>query len=169
MSRLLKGLPAAGCQMNRSGLTLIEVIITMAIMAVLAAAALPMTEMAAKRSREMELRDALRTIRTAIDNWKDDFDRAVAEKKIIPSVDDTGYPESLEQLLEGSDWGGMYPYRRKYLRRIPRDPFDRDDMGWGLRSFRDDWDSTVHGGEDVYDVYSQSDGIALDGTSYDSW
>jgi general secretion pathway protein G len=165
-----KPFPMAGClSSNRRGLTLIEVVVTLAIIAVLAAAALPMSEMAVKRSREMELSDALRSIRTAIDNWKDDFDRAVEEGKFIPSIDDTGYPESLEQLLEGNDWGGMYPYNRKYLRRIPRDPFDPDDMGWGLRSYRDDWDSMSYGGEDVYDVYSQSDGIALDGTSYDSW
>jgi general secretion pathway protein G len=154
---------------DRRGLTLIEVVVTLAIIAVLATVALPMSEMAVKRSREMELRDALRTIRTAIDNWKDDFDRAVAEKKIIPSIDDTGYPESLEHLVKGNDWGGMYPYKRKYLRRIPLDPFDVYDMGWGLRSYRDDWDSTVYGGKDVYDVYSQSEGTALDGTIYSSW
>lgn len=141
----------------------------MAIVAVLAAAALPMSEMAVKRRQELELREALRTIRTAIDAWKEDFDRAVAEKKIIPSIDDTGYPQGLEQLLEGNDWGGLYPYRRKYLRHIPSDPFDRDELGWGLRSYRDPPDSTVYGGEDIYDVYSQSEDTALDGTYYNTW
>lgn len=151
------------------GFSLLELVITMAILAVLAAAALPMSEHAIRRRQELELREALRTIRSAIDVWKDDFDRAVAEKKLIPEINDTGYPESLEQLVKGSDWGGLYPYKRKYLRRIPVDPFDRYELGWGLRAYRDPPDSMFYGGKDVYDVYSQSEGIALDGTSYGSW
>ena len=151
------------------GLSLLELVVTMAIVAVLAAAALPMSEMAVKRRQEIELREALRTIRSAIDAWKDDYDRAVAEKKIITSIDETGYPESLEQLVEGNDWGKLYPYKRKYLRRIPVDPFDNYELGWGLRSYNDPPDSMVFSGEDVYDVYSQSDGIALDGSLYSSW
>ena len=141
----------------------------MAILAVLATVVIPMAEVSAKRGKELELRRALREIRTAIDNYKEDFDRAVAEKKIITSINETGYPENLEVLVEGSDWGGLYPYKRKYLRRIPKDPFDEYEEGWGLRSYEDDPDSTVYGGGDVYDVYSQSQGIALDGTPYNSW
>lgn len=141
----------------------------MAILAVLATVVIPMAEVSAKRGKELELRRALREIRTAIDNYKDDFDRAVAEKKIITSINETGYPENLEVLVDGNDWGGLYPYKRKYLRRIPKDPFDEYDEGWGLRSYEDDPDSTVYGGSDVYDVYSQSQGIALDGTPYNSW
>jgi general secretion pathway protein G len=144
-------------------------ILAMAILAVLATVVIPMAEVSAKRGKELELRRALREIRTAIDNYKEDFDRAVAEKKIITSINETGYPENLEVLVEGSDWGGLYPYKRKYLRRIPKDPFDEYDEGWGLRSYEDDPDSTVYGGGDVYDVYSQSQGIALDGTPYNSW
>ncbi len=173
--RHLKPLSAAGVvrcpglAAKVRGFSLLELVITMAILAVLAAAALPMSENAVKRRQELELREALRTIRSAIDAWKDDFDQAVASKKIIPSINDTGYPESLEQLIEGNDWGGLYPYRRKYLRRIPVDPFDRYELGWGLRSYRDPPDSGVFSGDDVYDIYSLSEDIALDGTFYRTW
>lgn len=154
---------------GQNGLTLLELIIALVILGILAAAALPMAEIAATRSKEIELRRALRDMRTAIDDWKADHDRAVAEKKIIASINETGYPESLEKLVEGSDWGGLYPYKRKYLRRIPTDPFDEDGLGWGLRAYKDDPDSTVYGGGDVYDVYSQSTRIALDGSEYKTW
>lgn len=151
------------------GLTLIELIIALVILGILAAAALPMAELAATRSKELELRRALREVRTAIDAWKADFDKAAEEKKIIPSINETGYPESLEKLVEGNDWGGLYPYKRKYLRRIPIDPFDEFEDGWGLRSYKDDPDSTVYGGEDVFDIYSQSSRSGLDGTPYNTW
>ncbi len=154
---------------NEAGLTLIELVIALAILAVLASAVLPLAEVTVKRTKEIELQRALRDIRSAIDAYKADFDKAKAEKKIITSIGETGYPEELEILVEGKEWGDLYSYPRKYLRRIPRDPFDRYDEGWGLRSYKDDPDSTVWGGDDVYDVYSQSDGIALDGTEYRNW
>ncbi|PNU20859.1 general secretion pathway protein GspG [Geothermobacter hydrogeniphilus] len=141
----------------------------MAILAVLASAVLPMAEVTVKRTREIELQRSLRIVRHAIDAYKADFDRAVAEKKIIVSINDTGYPEGLEVLLEGKDWGGLYPFKKRYLRRIPKDPFDRYNEGWGLRSLEDDPDSTVWGGDNVYDIYSQSDAIGLDGTPYNTW
>lgn len=155
--------------MGQRGLSLIELVIALAILAVLAAAVLPMAEVTVTRTKEIELRRSLRMVRSAIDQYKDDHDRAEGEKKIITSVDETGYPESLESLLEGHDWGGLYPYQRKYLRRIPKDPFDPYDEGWGLRSLEDDPESTVWGGDNVYDVYSQSDAIGLDGTAYSTW
>ncbi len=158
-----------GLLRERAGLTLIELVVAMAILAVLASAVLPMAEVTVKRTKEIELRRALRTIRTAIDAYKADHDEAVKQKKIIAAVDETGYPESLEVLLEPTDWGGLFPYKKRYLRRIPRDPFDQSDQGWGLRSLQDDPDSTVWGGDNVFDVYSQSDGTALDGTPYSSW
>jgi len=155
--------------MGQKGLTLIELVIALAILGILAAAVLPMAEVTVTRTKEIELRRALRTIRTAIDEYKDDFDRAKDQKKILTSIDEIGYPESLDVLLEGRDWGGLYPYQKKYLRRIPKDPFDPYGEGWGLRSLEDDPDSTVWGGENVYDVYSQSDAIGLDGTAYNTW
>lgn len=151
------------------GLTLIELVIAMALLAILAAAVLPLAEVSVRRTKELELRRNLRIMRTAIDDYKADFDKAVKEKKITAAINESGYPESLEALLEGDDFGGLFPYKRKYLRRIPRDPFDEYDDGWGLRAYADDADSTVYGGGDVYDVYSQSDGIGLDGTPYNTW
>ena len=161
--------PLVAFRDGQRGLTLLELIIALVILGILAAAALPMAEVAAIRSKEIELRRSLRDIRTAIDAWKTDYDRAVAEKKIIASINETGYPESLEKLVEGNDWGGLYPFKRKYLRRIPIDPFDEYGEGWGLRSLKDEPDSTVYGGEDVFDVYSQSPRTALDGTEYKTW
>lgn len=154
---------------GHSGLTLLELVLAMAILAVLASAVIPMAEVTTVRMKEMELRRSLREMRTAIDNHKADFDRAVAEKKIIPALNESGYPESLETLVEGNDWGGLYPYKRRYLRRIPEDPFDQYDEGWGLRSYKDDPDSTFYSGDDIYDVYSQSTKTALDGTQYNTW
>lgn len=154
---------------KQAGLTFIELVLAMAILAVLAAVTLPLSEIAVKRSKEVELKRALREIRTAIDAYHDDWSRAVRENKYIPSIDETGYPEELEDLVEGHDWGGLYPHKRKYLRRIPRDPFDRYDEGWGLRAYKDEPDSTVYGGGDIYDVFSLSSDIALDGTPYNTW
>jgi general secretion pathway protein G len=154
---------------SNRGLSLLEMVIALAILAVLAATVIPVAEVSVKRTKELELRRSLRTMRTAIDEYKADFDRAVREKKITPDIDETGYPEELEELVTGSDWGGLYRFKRKYLRRIPRDPFDKYDEGWGLRAYADEPDSTVYGGGDIYDVFSQSDGIALDGTPYNTW
>jgi general secretion pathway protein G len=154
---------------RQKGLTLIELVVATAILAILASAVLPLSQTVMRRTRELELRRNLRILRTAIDDYKADFDRAVKEKKIISAINETGYPKSLEELVEGKDWGGLYPYKRKYLRRIPEDPFDEYDEGWGLRSYADDPDSTVYGGEDVYDVYSQSTATAMDGSLYNEW
>ncbi len=151
------------------GLTLLELIIAMAILAVLASAVLPMAEVTVTRSKELQLRRSLREIRTAIDLYKADFDRAVTEKKIIAAVDETGYPPELEALVEGNDWGGLYAYHRKYLRRIPVDPFDEYAEGWGMRAYKDEPDSDFYGGDDIYDVYSRSYRTALNGTPYRTW
>ncbi len=156
-------------KLNSAGLSLIELVIAMAIMAILASVVIPMAEVTVTRSKELELRRNLRLIRTAIDEYKADYDKAKEEKKIITAVNETGYPKELEDLIEGDEWGGLYDFPRKYLRRIPTDPFDLYDDGWGLRSYADDPDTTVWGGNDIYDVYSQSDEIALDGTYYRDW
>lgn len=154
---------------SEKGLTFIEILIAMIIMAILAAAVLPMAEVTVKRTKEIELQRALREMRSAIDRYKEDFEKAKAQKKITVSIDENGYPEELDDLVNGKEWGDLYPTPRKYLRRIPKDPFDRYDEGWGFRSYKDDPDSTVWGGDDIYDVYSQSDGTALDGTLYNTW
>lgn len=162
---------------DRRGLTLLELIITMAILAVLAATVLPMAEVTVKRTKELELRRTLRIIRMAIDNYHADFKRAVEEKKYTPSIDESGYPKELKDLLEINLWGGLYEKGKKapYMRRLLIDPFasidsrEQDDWGWRLRSVADEPDSTVWGGEDVFDIYSRSDGIGLDGTPYNMW
>lgn len=154
---------------GQHGLTLIEVIIAMSILAILASAVIPLAATTVRRTREIELRRSLREMRTAIDQYKVDHDRAIKEKKIIPTLGESGYPKELEKLVIGEDWGGLYPFKRKYLRRIPRDPFDVNDDGWGIRSMADEPDSLTWGGEDVFDVFSQSAEIGLDGTPYNTW
>ena len=154
---------------NYKGLTLIELVIAMAILAILASIVIPMTEVTVTRTKELELRHTLRDIRSAIDAYKKDYDKAVAEKKIFVTLGKSGYPEELEKLVKGNDWGGLYPFKKKYLRRIPSDPFDRNKDGWGLRAYNDASDSTVWSGDNVYDVYSQSEDMALDGTYYREW
>jgi general secretion pathway protein G len=156
-------------KLNRRGVTLVELIIAMAILAVLAAAVIPISEVMVQRGKELELRRSLRLLRTAIDDYKADFDRAVQEKKITKAINETGYPRELEELVTGSDFGGLYPHKRRYLRHLPRDPFDEYGLGWGLRAYADAPDSTIYGGGDIYDVHSQSDRRALDGTSYQDW
>jgi general secretion pathway protein G len=150
------------------GFTLIEVVVTLGILGILVSAVMPLAEVTVQRTRELELRRALRTLRIAIDQYKEDFDLAVKNKNIIPEADQTGYPVSLDALVQGADWQGLYAFPRKYLRRLPEDPFD-DGQGWGLRGYRDAPDSTSWDGKDIYDVYSKSDRIALDGTAYNSW
>jgi general secretion pathway protein G len=154
---------------KNSGLTLIELVIAIALMGILASVVIPLAEVTVVRSKELELRRSLRLIRTAIDQYYKDYHEAVAQEKIFATVDASGYPEELEDLIAGQDWGGLYTFKKKYLRRIPRDPFDKYDDGWGLRSYEDEPDTTVWGGNDIFDVYSQSDDIALDGTYYRDW
>jgi len=154
---------------NHKGLSLIELVIALAIMAILASVVIPLSEVTVTRVKEVELRRSLRDIRSALDAYKKDYDLAVEKKKIIVVLGESGYPEELNKLVEGNDWGGLYSFKKKYLRRIPKDPFDKDDWGWGQRSYIDEPDTRVWGGEDIYDVYSQSDGIALNGTNYREW
>ncbi len=160
-------------RINSSGLTLIELVITVAILSVLALLVMPTTQMTAKRAKEIELRRNLRIVRTAIDEFKTSYDKAVDEKKILASVDKTGYPETLQQLVDGYDFGGLYSYKKKFLRSIPVDPFNPPKPGeepkWTLRSYKDEPDSTTWGGEDVYDVHSTSTETAIDGTKYNEW
>ncbi|HEY5804438.1 MAG TPA: type II secretion system protein [Lysobacter sp.] len=152
------------------GFSLIELLVTLAIMATLATVALPLTQVAAQRSREDELRRALWQIRDAIDAYKE----ATDEGRIDKSVDDSGYPPTLDALVDGvADRGSATGARIYFLRRVPRDPTcdcpsRGDGQTWGLRSYASPPDSPGEG-SDVYDVHSLSDGIALDGTAYRTW
>jgi general secretion pathway protein G len=155
MSRVLKS----------SGFTLIELLVTMVILCILAVGVLPLSEMAFKRTREIQLREDLRSIRKALDEHK----RLADEGKIALEALSSGYPKTLDVLVEGVEvGGGPAPYKKRFLRRIPRDPMTEDGE-WGLRSYADDPDSDAWGGQDVYDVYSKSDREALDGTKYREW
>ncbi len=158
---------------NRAGVTLVELVITVSILALLASMALPLSQMLGKRTRELELRRNLRTIRAAIDAYKNDYDEAVRAGNLIGSVNRSGYPATLEVLVAGDTFGGRYQYRKRFLRRIPVDPMNPPAAGmtppWGLRSYADNPDTRVWGREDVYDIHSESDGIAIDGSSYRTW
>jgi general secretion pathway protein G len=146
------------------GLTLIELLISIAVLGVLAEVAMPLVLVSATRTREMELRRALRKIREGIDQFKAEYDRArtnvqgsrIDFKKLV-SVDRTGYPLTLDEMVQA-----------KILRRIPRDPMNPDGK-WVTRSFSDNPDSSLSDGKDVYDLRSASKAVALDGTTYDTW
>jgi general secretion pathway protein G len=149
---------------NSRGVTLIELMVTMVIMAILATAVLPLSRITYKRSKELELRQDLRIIREAIDEYK----RLVDENKIPKQALASGYPESLDSLVKGVVLQGPVPVKQKFLRRIPKDPM-AEDGEWGLRAYADEPDSDIWGGQDVYDVYSKSDETALDGSFYREW
>jgi general secretion pathway protein G len=149
---------------NSRGVTLIELMVTMVIMAILATAVLPLSRITYKRSKEIELRQDLRIIREAIDEYK----RLVDENKIAKQALASGYPESLDVLVKGVTLQGPVPVKQKFLRRIPKDPMTEDGE-WGLRAYADEPDSDIWGGQDVYDVYCKSDETALDGSLYREW
>jgi general secretion pathway protein G len=151
------------------GFTLIELVITVAIVAILASVALPLTQIATQRGREQELRSALRQIRAAIDTYKQAADDGRIEKK----VDDSGYPPNLEVLVTGVE-DIKKPDKPKiyFLRRLPRDPFAVDyaaaKESWALRSYASPPDDPREG-KDVFDIYSRSEGIGLNGVPYKDW
>ncbi|KAF0218297.1 MAG: hypothetical protein FD174_3050 [Geobacteraceae bacterium] len=160
-------------RVNNRGITIVELVVTMAILTILASLILPSAQMTARRVKEIELRRNLRIIRTAIDDFKKYYDKAIFDKKIMDVVNKSGYPESLQLLVDGYDFGGALKEKKKFLRRIPTDPFTPSKPGeepeWGLRAYADEPDTTTWGGEDVYDVYSLSEGTAIDGTKYKEW
>ena len=150
---------------GQRGLTLVELILAVAILSILSTAALPVARIQLKRNQERELRYALREIRTAIDRYKDAADRGIIQVE----VGTEGYPPDLETLVEGVEiTNSPEGIRLKLLRRIPKDPVS-DSTEWGLRAYQDRPDSTVWGGDNVFDVYTRSQGIALDGTRYSEW
>lgn len=151
------------------GFTLIEMVITVAIMAILATAALPLTELTVKRSKEQELRASLRQIRDAIDEYRRSYD----EGRIKRSPDETGYPKTLMSLVEGEeDIRSPTPRKIYFLRRLPRDPFAEHGVpaeeSWGLRSYASGADEPQPGA-DVYDVFSLSNDKGINGIAYREW
>jgi general secretion pathway protein G len=157
---------------NNRGVSLIELVVTMVILSVLAGLILPSARLVSTRNKEMELRRNLREIRTALDDYKKHYDRAVEEGKLPKVENESGYPKDLQVLVDGYDFGGLVKMQKKFLRRIPKDPFDPrpdDEELWGMRSYADEPDSSSWGGQDVYDVYSLSEGTAIDGTKYKDW
>ncbi|RLE08630.1 MAG: general secretion pathway protein GspG [Candidatus Aminicenantes bacterium] len=154
---------------RQQGFTLIEMLVTLTILAILAGVAIPLAQVAIKREKEIELRRNLRILREAIDAYKQLAD----EKKFEFDEDTYGYPPDLETLVNGVEIEETIQGKRverivRFLRRIPKDPMTNS-YDWGLRSYQDDPDSDVWGGENVYDVYSKSQATALDGTKYRDW
>jgi general secretion pathway protein G len=145
-------------------MTLIELVITCAILIVLSTASLPVTRYVMVRKQEAELRYDLREMRDAVDRYKDLADK----NQIQIKVGTEGYPPDLDTLVKGVQLAGAPDRHMRFLRRIPVDPMTGK-TDWGMRSVQDDADSNSWGGQDVFDVFTTSTGTALDGTKYSDW
>jgi len=143
------------------GFTLIELIVATAILVILTTMALPLARVSIKREKERELRYDLWQMRDAIDRYKDAADRAAFQIKLGSE----GYPPDLDTLVQGVDSNGK---KLRFLRKVPVDPMTGK-ADWGMRSVQDDPTSTSWNGDNVFDVYSQSESTALDGTKYKDW
>jgi general secretion pathway protein G len=154
---------------QQHGYTFVELLVVTALLAILASAVMPLAQVATQRQREVELRRALRDMRTAIDHYKDAADQGLIGGTDLDARDE-GYPPDLDVLVEGVPAAADPLGRRKlkFLRRIPIDPMKRT-ADWGKRSYQDRPESRSWGGQNVYDVYTTSDGVALDGTNYRDW
>ena len=154
---------------REGGFTYLEMIATTAILMILASAIMPMARVARKRQKEIELRRELRVLRTAIDDYKKMVDAGRIGGTEV-KLGSEGYPPTLEVLVEGVNAVGQADDRRKlkFLRRVPVDPMTST-TEWGLRCYQDDSDSDSWCGSNVYDVYTKSQGVALDGTKYSDW
>lgn len=149
---------------RRSGYTMVELVLVTTLLVTLAAVAMPASKYTVRRAKEIELRQALRTMRNAIDEFK-----RYSDAGLIPvELGTDGYPGELEVLIEGVDLVGQIDKQVRFLRGIPRDPMTGE-YEWGMRSYQDDFDSTSWGGENVFDVYSLSEGVGLNKVPYKEW
>ena len=150
------------------GYSFIELLVVTAILFILASAVMPLAQVTSQRQREIELRVALRQMRTAIDRFKDAVDQGrIATTELTPGSE--GYPPDLDTLVDGvSIQGDASGGRLKFLRRIPIDPMTNS-TEWGLRAYQDRPESNSWGGQNVFDVYTKSSATALDGTKYRDW
>jgi general secretion pathway protein G len=149
---------------GQSGFTLAELVISAAILASLSLLAMPVVKFTLQRSKEMELRQDLRMLRAAIDDYK-----RFSDQGLLPvDLGTEGYPKDLDSLVKGIALVGQIDKKKKFLRRIPVDPMTGKPK-WGLRSYQDEPDATSTGGEDVYDVYSLAVGVGLNNIPYSKW
>ena len=146
---------------GEAGLTLMELIIVVTMVAILASAAIPVAKFQVKRAKERELRRDLWEMRDAIDRYKDVADKGLIQTK----ADSINYPPDLQTLVDGVD---VQTKKMRFLRKIPVDPMTGN-TDWGMRSNQDDADSDSFGGQNVFDVHSKSTGTGLDGTKYSTW
>ena len=146
------------------GYSLVELVIVALLLSILAMVALPTGKHLVKRNKEADLRLALRGLRFSIDEFKRYSDAGLIERELGTD----GYPSELEQLYEGIDLLGQLGRQAKFLRRLPVDPMTGA-AEWGLRSYQDDFDSSSWGGENIFDVYSLSEGVGLNGVPYARW
>lgn len=147
---------------GQSGVTLVELIVVITILLILMGAAVPVMKVSVKRQKEVELHRDLWEMRNAIDRYKDAADRNMFQIKLGTE----GYPPDLDTLVNGVEVSGGKKLR--FLRRVPEDPMTGN-KDWGLRSMQDDPQSDSWGGQNVFDVYTKSDGTGLDGTKYKDW
>ena len=153
---------------RESGFSFVELLVVTALIGILASAVMPLAHVATQRAREVELRRTLRELRTAIDHYKDAADQGMIAATEL-KLGNEGYPPTLTVLVDGVRAAGDATDRKlKFLRRIPIDPMTGS-KEWGMRSYQDGPDARSWGGQNVYDVFTTSDRIALDGTKYRDW
>jgi len=149
---------------SQRGYSLVEMVVVVVVLAILAAVALPVAKFTNKRLKEADLRQELRTMRNAVDEFK-----RYSDAGLLPvELGTEGYPPDLETMVEGVDVVGQVNMKKRFLRQIPIDPMTGE-AEWGLRSYQDEPDSSSWGGENVYDVYSLSEGVGLNGVPYSEW
>jgi general secretion pathway protein G len=165
MARAERGHPPARVARHKeSGFSMVEMAVVAIMIAILAGMAVPVARYSLRRQKELELRHDLRTMRDAIDKYKQ-----MSDVGLIPiEVGGEGYPPDLDKLVEGVNLVGQTQKKQRFLRRIPVDPMTGK-AEWGKRSYQDENDSFSWGGQNVYDVYSLSEAKALDGTMYKDW